>query len=1150
MAQAPQIALRDGSGFTTNLVFTTNRESITLTGTISPDTAAVQISVNGGAWATDPTLIKLVLNAFTVPNPDNYPTGFLLDMGVNTIALRTIDIVGGVSATSTATITRVNDLVVTGTQIPSGIRVDRSRDVVTLYAGLPTNNGSITTTFNSTSSLVFLGFNFYASSSQGGTTGYFKINDSLVSTESSVTTEDVFETLPVVALWNDSPRKFLRVRLDETDEFGQVLASRLDQTIDISRTVASSRFNGSFQSYQLNTFASFIHNRNGGANTINSDQFASVPGTSPLYYVVTAIYFDQLLNAEIETPQSQEVLGQPLLIDTTINDLPGRTQLQVVTDYITAITRVNAEVSLIPGSTSRDVSIDPFASEAERLWFILDFVHRSQSFLTLLQIDDVNGDGFSDPVPGSTYKQAIKAALGFNTDTAVQNLINQQFDKLANNCGTTRLPGRPSVGQVVFYTTTRPTSDMIIPAGSIVSADADATTGSPSWGYRIGGSYVLTVANADSFYNFDTKQYEITADVVATSLGSSGNRPAGTVKNVLGVTGFSVINRAAMVFGTDVELNSGLASRSMLAYVSVDTGTEGGYEYSAASQIGVVKALVVKSGDALMMRDWDDVRKKHIGGKVDIWVQGLRERQVSEKFAFAFEVALNVQVTILDLPNLIFRVLDSRITPDTPIIEVLNNPLQGLGVRNATSGLDYDLTGVIILDYETFQINTGIPQPTTHIDDVILADFRFRVVNDFYFTYQPVRRVISCVGEVAGSLDPAHNYALYKTDDPLITGESTIAQDYLAIMQYGGKPSGNQITVNNETHVLIGFVQEPLLSIGINTKTIRVFSENRLTEYNGPTSADPDFQIVNGTATTPAKIQRTAGSTIANGQTVSVDYVHDENFTVTYVINDILQELQQVIEKKRHTTADVLVKQAVENKIDIETTVQLKKGSSKDNTDPLVRSNVSLITNQKLIGQGIAQSNVDAAINDSTGVDFNVLPMAKMAYADGSLKLREQILSSYTHVSSLDIGGNEVFIFSDGLEFPTTDGGGLVTEHKGVFQDDEPMTLAATLPQVGLIANGAFIIGSGGAIINGFSDDATLIAAGFTTAAQITTERLRRTANHVVVSLLASAGDTPSTHAYACSYIIRGDKGSHDITAAQVEFIDLGDFTITYRAAT
>jgi hypothetical protein len=392
---------------------------------------------------------------------------------------------------------------------------------------------------------------------------------------------------------------------------------------------------------------------------------------------------------------------------------------------------------------------------------------------------------------------------------------------------------------------------------------------------------------------------------------------------------------------------------------------------------------------------------------------------------------------------------------------------------------------------------------------------------------------------------------LFKTDDPLLEGESTIAKNYVAITPVGGVPSGNTITVNNELHVLIGFEQEPLDSIGINTATIRVFNEQRTIEYSGPGTLAPDFDIIQGTPTTPARIVRTSASLIANGQEVSVDYIHDENFTVTYVINDLIQQLQAIIEHKRHVTADVLVKQAIQNDIDIETTVQLKKGATKDKTDPVVRNNVSLNLNKKLIGEGAAQSNIDAAVNDSTGVQFNVLPMAKMAYADGSIKLRESVLSTYTHVGSLDIGGNVAYILTNALEFPTTDGGGLETEHKGVFQDDESMTLSGTLALVCLAAKQAFIIGSGGAIIAGYSDDATLAAEGFLPD-QYETEQLRRTANHVVLSLLGSGAppDNPTNHAYAVSYIVRGDSGSHDITVAPMEVIDLGIFTVTYREFT
>jgi hypothetical protein len=287
-----------------------------------------------------------------------------------------------------------------------------------------------------------------------------------------------------------------------------------------------------------------------------------------------------------------------------------------------------------------------------------------------------------------------------------------------------------------------------------------------------------------------------------------------------------------------------------------------------------------------------------------------------------------------------------------------------------------------------------------------------------------------------------------------------------------------------------------------------------------------------------------------SGQTVSVDYEHDENFTVTYVINDLLQQLQRTINSRRHITADVLAKQAVLNSIAIETTVQLKSGASKDTVDPAVRSNTSLELNQKLIGQGSAQSDIINAIDSTNGVDFQVLPLARMGYADGSRKLRETVLSSSQRIPSLDIGGQQVFILANPLRYPTTDGGGLETEHKGVFQDDEALTLSTGFANVGQNANQAFIIGSGGAVIAGYSDDVTLIADGFTTAEAVAAERLRRTANRVLLSL-SGAGvppDAPENHKYAVSYVIRDDRGPHDITASQVEFIDLGDFTITYRS--
>jgi len=1145
MATAPLIQLRDSTGFTTNLVFTTNRDAVFLYGTVELNTAAIQVSVNGGPFVTDPTLIKLDLNRWTYPNPNVYPAGALLDTGVNVILIRVIDILGKVSPPARAEITLVRNLQLTGPEIPSGIRVQRHRDSVTLLAAIPVPTVNI---FGGTATAVFRGFNLYASSSPAGATGYFQINELIITEESNTFQEDVIATSQQKVTWSNGKNQNLRIKVTEEDEFETTLETRLNVIEDVSGFFDSVRVTTTLESYLITKFAKFVHSRGGGSGIINSDQFVNVNASQPLYYVFTAIYYDPTVSSEFETPFSQEVLGTPLVLDSTLRDLPGRARIQIVTDYVTAIVRVNTAISINPGSTTRDVSIDPFSSESERLWFLLDFVHRSQGFLTLLQIDDINADGVSDSVGSSSYKTALRAAIGYTSDQATQNLIDQQFDKLARNVDKTRLSGRPAVGQAVLFTTTKPVSDIPVPAGTFVSSDADPDNNLPAIRFRIGGTYIMSALNADAYYNFDTKRYELVVDITCEVVGSDGNRPAGTIKST-GLAGLQVTNTENTVFGESIESNAELAARSILAFASVDTGTEGGYYSTAAEQVGIIKAKVVKSGDDLMMRDWDPLRKKHIGGKVDIWVQGLQERTVTENFAFEFQIARDIQCLIVDLLSLTFRVLDSRVTVNTPLIEILNNPPQGLGVRNASLGLDYDLTGVIILDYNTFRINTAIPQPFTAIDDVILADYRFRSINDFFFTFQPCRRVVSVVGEVAGPLLAESNYKLYKTGDPLIEGESTIAKDYLEVTQYLGKPSGAQIPVNDEAHVLIGFVREPLDSIGINTKTIRVFNQARTVEYKGPETLLPDFDIVAGSVTTPAKIVRTAASVIKNGQQVSVDYVKDENFTVTYVINDLLQHLQQVVNNRRHTTADVLVKQTIDNPIDIETSVQLKHGATKDRTDPGIRSNVSIELDKRLIGQGAAQSDVINAVDSTTGVDFEIVPLAKMAYADGARRIRESVLSTNVHLAAYDIGGQRAFILTNPLTSPTTDGGGLATEHKGVFQDDVAMKLVSTFNTVASAPNQAYIIGAGGAILTGYSDDATLTAAGFTTPETRQAERLRRTANHIIVAILVTVlpPDDPSNHAYTCSYVVRGDSGAKDFAAAEVEFLSLGNFTITYR---
>jgi hypothetical protein len=1148
MASTPQIKLRDGTGYSTTLSFTTNQESTTISGTVGLDTASVQISVDGGAWTSSPSFILYTQDTILVPNPSAYPQGFQLNLGLNSIRLRSIDTSGGVSPIATVEIVRVHNVTTIVNQIPTGVRVHRLRDSIAVLAAKPVLK-TLEEIRNvredvliSPATTSFLGFNIYASSTPAGTSGYFRVNETPV-LDTSTLEEDVITTDTDIALWDNTLFKNMRLRITEEDEFGSLLAVRLDKLYATASLSDKLRVNSTFESYRRLPFIRFIHVRGSGPN---ADQFTTISDTEPLYYVVSGLYYDRSQNIEFETPYSQEVVGLPLVIDTTIRDMPAYRQSDVRQRYIEAIQKVNQEIDLAPSSTTRDVSIDPFSSEAERLWFLLDFVHRCQSILTLLQLDDADGDGTSDPANTSSYKIALQSAVGYQSPEAVQALIDQQFDKEAANKGKKRGFGRPAVGQVVIYVLVKPVRDVVIPADSYVTADADELLNLPSVRFRIGGSFVIPVADIDAYYNFEAKRWQIVVDIVCDTVGEIGNRAPGSITSITGASGVFVTNEERTDFGLSRETNAQLAARSILAYSAVDTGTEGGYALAAAEQVGVIKSKIVKSGDPLMMRDYDPVRGKHIGGKVDIWVQGSRERQITETFAFTFEIARDIQALAVDLNTLTFRVQDSRVTVGTPIIEILNSPSQGFGVRNVTTGESYDLTGVVVLDYQTFRINVAIDQPVTHIDDLVTVDYRLRSTNKFLFSYQPVRRVISVIGEISGVLTPTVNYSLYKTDDPLLTGESTFAENYLSLTQSGGKPSGNTVVIEDEPHTMVGFFAEPLQAIGINLKSIVVTSEDGLTTYRSPSLADPDYDIVAGTAVTPLKIVRTTASTIPNGAVVLVSYNHDENFKVTYVINDLLQQFQQVLNRRRHITGDVIAKQAINNPVDIETTIQLNKGTTRDKVDPMIRSNLSLDLNRKKTGQGSGQSDIIRVIDSTPGVDYQLVPFAKMAYADGTRKLREPVSSLAERMPALDAGGTIVYLLTNSLKNPTTDSGGLIHEHRGVFQDDVPMTLVSSFDQVGTAGNQAAIIGSLGASITGYSDDGTLSTLGFT---DLPAERVRRTANRVLVSLLQTTPVVPTTdgYTYTVSYVVRGDSGSHDMVTSEVEFVELGSFTATYH---
>lgn len=1148
MAIAPLFTLPDGSDQTQNLTLTTNLYSIFLQGTVDSSTIDIQINVNGAGFVSDPSLIQLSVPNFTIPNPSSFPNGIDLIKGVNVIQIRGIDINGAVSPVSTATITVVS---ITDLQFnpspPTGVSLQRNAETIQLFW-----TRTDTTTGAGGEDPDISGFNIYASTGAGGTaSGYLRVNQSLIPiSDPQTTTLEELEGLDFETDIDDGGSNDLRITADIVEPITNEVIRRVSVNNFTLIGSSKNRYKTSVQNLADTETFSFTHRRSDALSRgiLNGDIWQTVPQDNPLFYVITSVTFDKDRGMLLESRYSQELTGSPLPIDRTIRGIRIRDQAQITQDYILEVASVQPTLSLIPGSTIQEIHIVPFANEAQKIYFLLDFVNRSNSFEALLQIDDPGRTGNSILVANSPYKQALKTALAISDDTAVQSLIDGSFESLATNYDTTRSARRPASVLQTFFTTNRPTKDLSVQQGAIVVASQDTTA--PR--FRSGGSAVIEANNADAYFNAETGRYEIKVQMIAETPGTIGNVPAGTLDTVaFGADGLSTANEIAADFGRDFASNLELSETASRKLTSLDTGTEGGYSNIAISTPGVLEIRTVKSGDPAMMRDWDPIRKKHIGGKVDIYVKGTIERTVNETFAFQFSTSKNTRFDVIDAVNLVFRARDSRLSEDNPIAEMLYNPAQDLGLRNhaISPTANYDLTGVILLDFKTIQLSIAIPQPATSFDDFVEGDFRFRSNNTFTLTLQPVERVVSVVGEISGALDPDDGFKLFRLQDPLLDGFSTKSSDYVEIFQVDDIPTGEAVQVNAETHVLIGQIEEPLSSIGINIFSIAVFNLDRTRQFNGPDQPNPDYLIVAGTQTRPVKIVRTTTSGILNGETVSIDYEHDENFVVTYVINDILQRVQARIVKTEHITADVLVKKAVENPMSIEAVVQLLKNADKSTVDIDIRTAYTILTDSKGVGGDIHISDVVSVIDNTQGVDFVVQPFAKFTLQNGALRVREEVANDADEVPSLSKFTNKVWVLTQQLQFSTIDGGGDETLFHGVFKDELVMYLSRNLSDLGEGPDRAYIIGKGGESISGFSDDATLIAAGFDEASEIEAERLRRTENKVFISLNVGSDppDDPSLHGFSATYVVQNDFGPKDIEISEVEFLTPGDLALTFK---
>jgi len=1030
--------------------YTTDVQTQTLSGTTSTDSA--RVIVNGSSLGVSYTPGESVWSW----------TGNLV-MGTNTYSIISVEkSTGNLSPATTINITYIQSDQFITISPPTGVRLREYQNQIEIIC---TQNPEPQT----------IGYNFYVSTSSGGVNGsYVKINAEPVNQYSFF--EDVISEI------NRS-----------VDTAGNIRVTTI--TEEITRTYYYSTF------FTQDIFNAMVTNGQLPPVSFNEDQ--------PFFFIATAVIYDPNAGQVTESAYSSELQGSPIIITTGIQDLPARTQNDIVSTFSTELTVANQGIDTKPGTVIRDL-INPETEEMARYYVIQDFMARSLSVSALQDFDDSNGDGVSDDVSTSTKKSALKMAVGFTNDSDVQRLIDDQFDKLASNVNVLRKGATSSTGSVTFFTNTPPIRDMYVYEGAVVATLGDVDQGIPSQNYKTLTTKSITYATRDQYYNSQTGRYELEMDVECTDTGSAGNTDSYTVKSVLtGVdSNFQVENPNPISFGQDRESNHDMAGRIELALFA-DTGTEGGYVKTSIAITGVHGVRVEKAGDSLMIRDYDPIRKEHIGGKVDIYVQGEKEKQMTDQVAFSFGESAQVSggisgetFLVINAASFQFKSQNSSVTAHTPIFEVSR-------VYNSTRAADYDITGYqIIGDGNTIDLDETLPKNVTiglASTDTIKVDYKYRSSDTFVLAHQPVLNIVSVVGQLSGPLT-SDNWDLVKLQDPLAEGGSTIAKDSIRIKFANNLPLTEFQTITDEPHTLVMGVDEPLDYMGIDVESIVITNTDKTTTY----VLDFDYRVLPGTDTTPTNIRMIDTGRISNGQSVLVNYTAIENFTITYTTNDLLNTVQDQVNIMKHACADVIVKQSIENKVDFIITVVPKSGATNMNSlSSKIRTAVANYVTQLGVGISLEQSEIISLIQSIPDVDYLILPFLKMVKADGSFITRDNLSSPTFQIFNQGLSTSYITTIPV-LTYKTTDKGGSENMFRGVFENQMPMVLQADPLDVSGGPGRAYIQSDG----------------------------------KIVVS--TRDGKLPETKTYEVAYFVYGETGAKDINVASLEYLTVGNFTIIF----
>lgn len=500
----------------------------------------------------------------------------------------------------------------------------------------------------------------------------------------------------------------------------------------------------------------------------------------------------------------------------------------IASRLIASITRNYANLDLAGHAEMRDALINPISVVLSYMSVREWYSRCARSVSALSQIDDADADGVSDSFTSSTVKQQIARAFGLSNSDC-QTMIDTGFDILGEEAGIERGGATYSTVDVLFYTYTRPTAAITIALNTIVSTLPTASSPTPV-SFVTRAQATIDSSNLNAFYDAVNGWWSVTVPCECQQAGSVGNVGAGTLRQITSglQSNMNATNPNASSPAVDKQSNADYAAMIQAKKVAGrDSSTRSAYWLAARGVPGVVAAEVVAAGDLDMLRDWLTTEQKHVGGCVDVYVEGNTISQQSEQVPFTYESSSSygvpssyLNLALIDAINLRFTVTGATDTVYTPVEIRVNSAgrVLYLGCDHAT----IDANGILTLDPSeiVYQINTDGSSSQWQINGVNATNLqvvqsvgasvaastyqmmaRYQTGMNHAPALQPVASVTSVTGPITGMLDPTQ-VVLFHTSDFLLDGGSNKAGDAIVISGSASMPVTSTLSIPNGVTVI------------------------------------------------------------------------------------------------------------------------------------------------------------------------------------------------------------------------------------------------------------------------------------------------------------------------------------------------------------